>query len=281
MSNDPRKILQKYGFQPKKSWGQNFLVDPNTVLRIVNSLGITEDSRVVEMGPGTGVLTQHLAEQASDVFAIERDRDMVHILEHEFAEKSHVRVLSADASTFQLADLPEGSPFLVIGNLPYQLSSPILFSILEQRPLVKKAVFMLQKEVVDRLCASPGDGKDYSVLSIRFGAFFNIRKLFNVSKNCFHPRPKVDSAVFRLEIREQPLVAAEDEETFAAVVAAAFHQRRKTLLNNLSKSKLGLSKAEATELLNELGIDVSRRGEALTIQEFSTLAKAIRERAEQ
>ncbi|HAA55996.1 MAG TPA: ribosomal RNA small subunit methyltransferase A [Myxococcales bacterium] len=275
MSNNPRHLLQQHGLKPKKEWGQNFLVEPNITKRIVELLEAQKDDRVVEFGAGTGALTKLLSERSDHVFAVERDRDMIGVLEEVYAKVPSVEVIAADAAKFDLNDVPGEGPLLVIGNLPYQISSPILFQILEQRKLVKRAVLMIQKEVADRLSATPKDGKDYSILSIRFGAYFDVKQAISVSRGCFFPRPKVESAVITLQPLETPRVPDELEPWFAKAVKIAFASRRKTLANNLKSGFRDIPKARIPELLEELGLDPKCRGENLTIEEFATLAKAL------
>lgn len=277
--SDPKKLLRAHGLQPKKSWGQNFLVNPHTVQRIVDTLKPDEDSVIVEFGAGTGALTFLLAERAKKIYAVERDRELAELLRQELTNEKVV-LLEADAARFSLEDLDEAGELLVIGNLPYQITAPILFQLHEQRHTFKRAVVMVQKEVADRLSARPGMGKEYSILSILFGAYFNVKQAIQVSRTHFFPRPKVSSAVVLLETRPEPLVPIADDKWFMRTVKVAFAQRRKTLQNNLRAGFHELEKEAITEVLQELEIDPQVRGETLTIEQFVALAKILQERYE-
>ena len=276
MYRDPRKILREHKLHPKHAWGQNFLIAAEKVERIVSLLDARPGDRVLELGAGTGVLTHmllSLAPQAT-LFALERDRELVTLLEAEFAQ-SPVTILAEDAARFPLDSLPTGGDLRILGNLPYQISSPILFHLLAQRHLWKRAILMLQKEVVARLIAKPQDGKDYSILSIRFGMFFDVTRVLVVPRRCFHPQPKVDSAVVRLEPLPQPRFPLDDEKSFARVVKAAFANRRKTLLNALHAAFHEIDKDALPPLLLDLQIDPQRRGESLNLEEFARLTNAL------
>lgn len=272
--HNPRQVLRRYGLQPKKSWGQNFLVDPNTLERIVKQLGIEEGDEVVEFGAGTGVLTRMLAAEAKHVHAVERDRDLVELLEQEMAEEP-ITIIPADAATFQLAELSQNGRLLVIGNLPYQISTPILFSLLEQHHLFRRLVIMVQKEVADRLVAKPKSGKNYGVLSVRFGAYFRVKRAFNVSAKAFYPRPQVQSTIVTMEPHDTP-PPIQDDAWFARTVKASFAQRRKTLQNNLVSGFPELDKQHILALLEEVEISPQLRSETLTVPQFVALAEAIR-----
>ncbi len=277
MSKNPRKLLKKHGLSPKKPWGQNFLVDDYMVGRIVNELGATPDDHVVEYGAGTGALTFHLIEQAGHVYAIERDRDLVAVLEEELSAPN-ITIMAADAARFSLKDLDYDGKLLVIGNLPYNITAPILFNLHEQRHLFKKAILMVQKEVADRIAAQPTDGKDYSILSILFGAYFQVRQAIFVSRKYFYPKPRVDSVIISLEPFEEPRVAIDDEDLFRRTVKMAFAQRRKTLSNNLRRGFEEFEKAEITEILEQLSLHPQQRGETLTIEQFAALSNLLGEK---
>jgi len=280
MFRNPKELLGRYGLRPKKSWGQNFLVDSNTVERIVDLIDAPPETRIVELGAGTGVLTHLLAQRYQQVFAIERDQDLVELLQAEF-EGSNVQVIPNNAAKFRFEDLPGEGPLCVIGNLPYQISTPILFHLLEQREVFQRAVLMMQKEVADRLSATPEDGKDYSTLSIRFSPYFHIDQSLRVSRNQFHPRPKVDSVVVTMDTRETPAVDIQDEKWFAKTVKIAFAQRRKTLYNNLVNGFRDTDKAEIQAIIKELSLPEKCRGETLTIEQFALLANHLQQNAEE
>ncbi len=280
MFQDPRKTLRQHHLKPKYDWGQNFLISADKVERMISLLGTQPGDRVLELGAGTGVLTYALADampQAS-IFALERDRDLVALLENELVPAyENVQVIAADAATFALSELPAGGPLRVLGNLPYNISSPILFHLLEQRHLWTHALLMLQKEVAERLAAKPDSGKDYSVLSIRFGMFCDVLKVLNVPRRCFHPQPQIDSVVVRLETLSQPRFPLHSEATFARTVKAVFASRRKTLHNTLRAGFSEIPSDTIDTLLHTLHIDIQRRGESLSLQEFALLSNALHE----
>lgn len=275
MYKTPRQLLQEYNLHPKKEWGQNFLTSGDMCDRIVRSLGVQKGDRVLELGAGTGALTYRLCDLADHVFALERDRDLVALLEKEI-QAPNVTVIAADAARFDLATLPGDGPLRVIGNLPYNISSPILFQLLKQRHLFTRLIVMLQKEVADRLLAQPRDGKDYSILSIRFAPFFSIRKMIAVPRTSFLPRPHVDSTVVCLDTLPSPRIPVADEIWYARVVKAAFANRRKILQNSLSAAFPAIPRDTLPALLTNLGLQASVRGETLTIEEFSRLSEAIK-----
>ncbi len=271
MPKSPQNLLKKHSLRPKKQWGQNFLVQPKISKRIVGFLEATEDDIVVEFGAGTGALTHYLVESGAHVIAVERDRELVALLEEEFAG-TPVEILAADAAKFDYAEVASEQKLLVIGNLPYQITSPILFRLLEQRQLIKRAVFMVQKEVADRLVAQPTEGKNYSILSIRFGAFFRVQRRLQVSRQSFYPRPKVDSTVIQLDPLEKPRVDPSLEKIFARLVKSAFSSRRKTLLNNFKQHFSEFDKRTILTIFERLGLPEQCRGENLTIEQFAQLS---------
>lgn len=274
MSKNPRSLLKKHGLHPKKPWGQNFLVDQGLVDRIIDQLGATEESTVLEFGAGTGALTFPLSERARKVFAVERDRDLVELLEEEM-EAPNVEIIAADAARFDFESIETPDDLLVIGNLPYNITAPILFHLHDNRSKFKRAILMVQKEVADRLAAQPEDGKDYSILSILFGAYFYVEQAIFVSKKYFFPRPKVDSVIILLEPLEQPLAPIDNESFFQRTVKVAFAQRRKTLMNNLKAGFKDLEKEQLLSILEELEIDPQQRGETLTIAQFASLSNKL------
>jgi 16S rRNA (adenine1518-N6/adenine1519-N6)-dimethyltransferase len=255
------------GHTPRKRFGQHFLHDPQVVQRIARALRAPVDARVVEIGPGLGVLTRALIEHGYRLHAIELDRDLAARLSNAFPSDQLV-VHQADATGFDVCSIAApGMPLYVIGNLPYNVSTPLLFHFLSLRACIADMVFMLQKEVVDRLCAPPG-GKDYGRLSVMVQAVCAVERLFTVGPGAFTPPPKVDSAVIRLTPYPQPPVLIIDEAIFARVVQAAFSQRRKTLRNTLKP----LMSAEA---MAALGIDANRRAETLSLAEFAALGNRL------
>jgi 16S rRNA (adenine1518-N6/adenine1519-N6)-dimethyltransferase len=271
---DPRALLLRYGLRAKKSWGQNFLVSDRVYAAIVGAAATADDDWVVEIGAGLGTLTARLADRvpAGRVIAIERDRDLAAVLRAELGARANLEICEADAKRFDYRAVAarRGQPVAVCGNLPYQLSSMILFGLLAQRASVSRAVVMLQKEVAERLLAAP-DSRAYSALTAIIGAFANVELVARAGPGAFHPPPKVESAVVRLRFVDRGLAIA-DEQHYAEVVHAAFRQRRKMVRNAL-RARFDAAAVDAA--LAALGIDGQRRGETLSIAELAGLAASI------
>lgn len=248
---------------PRKRYGQHFLVDPAIVARIIAAIAPAPGEILVEIGPGHGALTGPLAARSARLHLIEIDRDLAAALA-ERCDADRVSVHVGDALEFDYDSLP--SPFRLVGNLPYNISTPLLFRLAAYADRIRDAHFMLQREVVERLAAAPG-GKDYGRLSVMIQYRCAVEPLFGVGPGAFHPRPRVDSTVVRLIPHAAPPVTVADEALLARLVAQAFSRRRKTLRNALE----GLVEAEA---LAALGIDPRRRPETLTLAEFAALADA-------
>lgn len=260
---------------PKKRFGQHFLKDRNIIKKIVDGAGITEGDVVLEIGPGLGDMTSLLSEKAERVIAVELDRELSSILLQRFKEDGKVEIINADALKFDTSGLFKrfGGKFKVVANLPYNISAPVLFKFFEERECISSMTLMFQKEVADRLVATPG-AKEYGVLSLYAQLYTRPSTLFRVLPNAFTPPPRVDSAVVRLDVLPGPSVKADDEKFMLKVIKAAFGQRRKTLLNALSFG-LRMPKEEIGEALKRCEIDGSRRGETLTLSEFCVLSDTI------
>lgn len=275
-------ILRKYGIAPKKSLGQNFLVDANVLRNIVRAAELDKEKGVLEIGPGIGALTQHLAEAAGRVVAVEIDRRLLPVLEETLAPYGNVAVIHGDILAMDLPRLfAERFSGLkaasVVANLPYYVTTPILMSLLETDLPLEFIVVMVQKEVAERLAAPPGS-KAYGSLSIAVQYRCEAEVAAVVPPTVFIPRPDVDSAVIRLRKLDRPRVKTEDESFMFDVVRAAFARRRKTLLNNL-QARFGKDRKEALlAALAETGIDPGRRGETLSIAEFAALGDALARR---
>jgi 16S rRNA (adenine1518-N6/adenine1519-N6)-dimethyltransferase len=255
----------------RKRFGQHFLRDAGTVRRIIDGFAPQTDDDVLEIGPGDGVLTRELAPRVHSLHAVEIDRDLAAALAQELGQLPNVIIHNADALDFEIGPLVEGGRKLrLIGNLPYNVSTPLLFRLLAQTRHIRDMCFMLQKEVVERLTATPGT-KAYGRLSVMIQWRCHAQRLFTVPPGAFRPTPKVDSMVVRLEPYVKPPVAVADEPAFVRVIAAAFTARRKTLRNALS----GLISSEE---LRAAGIDPVRRGETLTLAEFATLGNTLVEK---
>ncbi|MWV47586.1 16S rRNA (adenine(1518)-N(6)/adenine(1519)-N(6))-dimethyltransferase RsmA [Paenibacillus sp. HJL G12] len=275
-----KEIIQRHGFSFKKSLGQNFLIDQNILSKIVEAAGLDSTKGALEIGPGIGALTEKLVQQAATVTAVEIDQRLIPILQEVMEPYSHVHIHHGDVLKTDLAELfhrnfANVSKVSVVANLPYYVTTPILMKLLEEKLPVENIVVMIQKEVAERMAASPGT-KDYGSLSIAVQYYSVPELVCIVPKTVFIPQPNVESAVIRLTVREQPAVEVDDEAFFFQVVQASFAQRRKTISNNLKSRffpKDGRERLDA--LLVEAGIEPSRRGETLSLQEFATLSNVL------
>ena len=272
------ELFRRFGFRPRKRFGQNFLVDRNVLNKILDAAEISEGDPVLEVGPGAGTLTQALAERGAKVVAVEVDRDLVAILS-EVLEGSNAEVINADILSLNLPQFLQdhfGSMKVkVLGNLPYYITSPIIGDLLMARSQVERIVLMAQKEVAERLKASPGT-KDFGSMSVFVQYYAEVEVIAHVSRNVFLPPPDVSSAIVRLTPRERPPVEVPSDELFFDVVHCAFGQRRKTLLNSLSDCQaLGLTKEQVSQVLQKAHIEPSRRAETLSLEEFAAIAQAI------
>jgi len=252
---------------PKKSLGQNFLVDENVAQRIIGAADISKDDTVVEIGPGRGVLTRGLAEQAGRVVAIELDERLIDGLRMEHADLANLEVVHADALGYDFGNI-EGR-IKVVANLPYYISTPIISRLVGLRTKVSLMVLMLQKEVAQRIAAPPG-GKEYGYLSVMVQLYARPEILFAVKPGSFSPPPKVDSSVVRLMVLDEPAATCKDYKRLERLVSAAFSQRRKTLRNALKASRM--FEDGAIEAMGGSGIDPSRRAETLSVAEFARLS---------
>ncbi len=276
-----RKIIEGHHFRWRKKWGQNFLVEPDVVKRIIAAARLDETDIVLEIGPGLGGMTQELLGTAGHVVALEIDSALIEILKQLFHGNSKLTLCHGDALKldyqYLLSSLQEKGHFrdgfVVVANLPYYITTPLIFHLLENGAPWRRMVLMVQKEVADRMSAA-ADCKEYGALSVAIQYRAAVSTAFTVPPTVFQPRPSVDSAVVVLERLERPAVSVHNEELFFQVVAAAFGQRRKTLLNALA-SGLHLDKAGAATILREACIDGNRRGETLTLQEFAAISNAM------
>jgi len=268
----PRELLRQHGLRPKHSWGQNFLGDPGLLRQVAEAVELRPGDTVVELGAGLGHLTRALAATGARVVAVERDRDLVKVLEAE--QLPGVQVVAANAADVRFAELAGVPEVAVAGNLPYHLTSPILFQVLDQHASVGRAVFTLQQEVVERI-AAPAGTREAGVLSALLQLHFDVERLFDVPARTFHPPPKVDSAVVRLDRLSHPRAEVRSEDRFRRVVKAAFAQRRKTLLNSMRSDKELASPDQLSQALQRAGVDPGRRGETLSIQELAAIERAL------
>lgn len=254
------------GHRAKKRFGQNFLQDQSVIARIVQNVAPKKEDKIVEIGPGQGALTIEIMRSSGAITAIELDRDLLEPLQKTCAPFGTLELHNVDALKFDFSTLFDGERKLrLVGNLPYNISTPILFHLLQHKEIIQDMHFMLQKEVVDRMAAVPGN-KSYGRLSIMLQLYCEVTSLFDIGPEAFDPRPKVDSSIVRLVPREKVAVEIPDHETFAHLVTKSFAQRRKTLRNNLK----GLINDNGFKAAN---IDPSRRAETLSLEEFGQLSQ--------
>ncbi|MFB5190500.1 16S rRNA (adenine(1518)-N(6)/adenine(1519)-N(6))-dimethyltransferase RsmA [Alicyclobacillus fastidiosus] len=270
-----RELLHKHDFHTKKQFGQNFLIDQNVLDRIAEAVRPDGHTLVLEIGPGAGALTVELARKAAQVVAIEKDETLRPVLQDVLAPYPNVEVTFADVLEVDLARLlqpylTENRTLCFAANLPYYITTPILFQVLEANLPLERAVVMVQKEVADRMVADPG-GKEYGVLSVGIQYRASAKRLFTVPPGAFAPQPGVDSAVVLLDCTRPTGVRVEDEKVFFRVVKAAFSTRRKTLLNALSNS-MGLPKDACKAWIEHAGVRPEARAETLSIEQFAALA---------
>lgn len=270
------QVLQKYEFQFKKKFGQNFLIDPHVLDKILDAAQITKEDFVLEIGPGIGTLTQYLCEHAKQVLAVEIDAKLIPILKETLAPYDNVEVLHGDIlkqDIQQIADTyNEGKPIKVVANLPYYITTPIIMELFESHVPLANVTVMVQKEVADRMKAEPGT-KDYGALSLAVQYYAKPYIAAFVPPNCFMPRPNVGSAVIRLDCLSRVPVEVHDEKLMFRLIRASFNQRRKTLQNGIANSpELDYTKEEAAKAIEQAGFDVRIRGEKLGLSEFAKLA---------
>ncbi len=274
-----KEILKKYGFSFKKSLGQNFIIDVNILKNIIEAAGVQSETGVIEIGPGMGALTEQLAQNSNQVVAFEIDQRLEPILADTLSDYSNVSVvyqdiLKADVRPIIASHFPNQESVKIVANLPYYVTTPILMKLLMDRLPISSITVMIQKEVADRMAAEPNT-KSYGSLSIAVQYYTEASVALHVPKTVFMPQPNVDSAVLHLKVRNTPLVEVVDEPFFFDLVKASFAQRRKTLRNNLTRHFANhYSKEEIEKKLQQAGVDGTRRGESLSIQEFADVAHA-------
>ncbi|MBM4270561.1 MAG: ribosomal RNA small subunit methyltransferase A [Deltaproteobacteria bacterium] len=272
-----RKVLKDYGIRPLKRLGQSFLQDINVINKIVGLADIRSDETVIEIGAGIGVVTELIALKAGRVIALEVDPRMVAVLRERLAHIDHVTVIHADVLQYDFSSCDSSSSrkMKIIGNIPYHISSQILFHLLSYRQHISTMILMFQKELADRLVASPGT-KEYGIPSVMVSMYTHCSRELTVPGSCFYPEPEVKSSVLKMDIRERPRVELNDHLFFSRVVRTAFSQRRKTLMNNLRSSFLPrFPEYKIAMALREAGIDGRRRGESLTPEELGVLSNTL------
>lgn len=269
-------VLQKYHFNFQKKFGQNFLIDPHVLEKIVEAAGVTKDDFVLEIGPGIGTMTQYLCENAREVTAVEIDTNLIPILEDTLSAYDNVTVINQDILKLDIAKLAMerngGKPIKVVANLPYYITTPIIMGLFESHVPVKSITVMVQKEVALRMQAGPGT-KDYGALSLAVQFYAEPYIVANVPPNCFIPRPAVGSAVIRLTRYQEKPVKVNDSAFMFKIIRASFNQRRKTLQNGLyNSSELRIPKEKTVAALEEMGLTPTIRGEKLSLEEFAKLS---------
>lgn len=275
------EVIQKYEFAFQKKFGQNFLIDPHVLDKIISAAEITKDDLVVEIGPGIGTMTQYLACAAREVVAIEIDKMLIPILQDTLSGYDNVTIINEDVLKVDIRKLAEekngGRPVKVVANLPYYITTPIIMGLFENHVPLHSITIMVQKEVADRMRMGPGT-KDYGALSLAVQYYAEPYLVANVPQNCFMPRPKIGSAVIKLTVHEKPPVTVKDERLMFRLIRASFNQRRKTLANGLNNSpELHYSKEQIAQAIEILGMGPSVRGETLTLEQFAVLSDAFSE----
>lgn len=266
--------LARHQLAPNKKFGQNFLLDEHILTRIAHE--VPEGGHVLEIGPGLGALTHHLLNRAKQVTCVEIDHGLIPALEETQSDHQNLSVICGDIlsdQTFSQALAAVGRPYMLVANLPYYITTPILMKFLEAEEKPEAMVLMMQKEVAQRICAKEG-GKDYGILTIAVQYYADVELLFTVKPGSFYPRPNVDSCVIRVNVLDKPRYPVEDERLFFQTVRASFAMRRKTLQNNL-RSGFPQLKTQIPVILQEANIDGRRRGETLSIPEFANLSRII------
>lgn len=285
MQGNVKETIRKFNIKLTKSLGQNFLTDGDAIGRIVDAAEVEDGDLVIEIGPGIGNMTAELAERAGRVVAVEIDKHLIPALSENLKPFSNVTVINKDILKVDIGEIISGASgsnregsglksVKVVANLPYYITTPIIMKLLEENPGINAMVFMIQKEVAERMTAKPG-GKDYGALSVAVQYYSQPEKVFDVPPHCFIPQPDVDSTVIRLKVLETPSVKLLSRELFFKVVKASFGQRRKTLVNALSNSGYFIEKKEEIKsILGNIGVNENQRGETLSIMQFAELANA-------
>lgn len=273
------EILQKYNFNFQKKFGQNFLINTGILEDIIDAAEVTDEDMVLEIGPGIGTMTQYLCENARQVVAVEIDTNLIPILKDTLSAYDNVRIINDDILKVDINELAReynnGRPIKVVANLPYYITTPIIMGLFESHVPIESITVMVQKEVADRMQAGPGT-KDYGALSLAVQYYSKPQIVVNVPPSCFMPQPKVGSTVISLRRHQQPVVQVEDEKLMFKVIRASFNQRRKTLANGLNNyGGINLTKEQIQQSIEELGVPVNIRGEALSLEQFACLSNII------
>ncbi len=281
--NTPKDILQHYSIKPRKKLGQSFLVDQGSIEKIADIADVQKNDVIIEIGAGIGMLTECLAKKASKIIAIELDTRLIEVLKDRLIQYENIEIHSGNVLMFDFRALAETvhQKIKVVGNIPYNISSPVLFYLLSFKEIINSFILMMQKEFVERLVASPGS-KRYGVPSVILQMFSTVEKVMNVPAAFFYPVPKVESSIMKGVFLDKPKTELHDEDYFVRVVRDSFAQRRKMIFNNLKKSKLmnGFEESLLKDALKLASIDGQRRAETLTLEEFGDLSNILREKTE-
>lgn len=272
-------VLDKYGFNFQKRYGQNFLIDAHILDKIVSGAMISKNDCVLEIGPGIGTMTQYLAERAARVIAVEIDKALIPILSDTLSDYDNITVINDDILKVDINELVEkyngGRPIKVVANLPYYITTPIIMGLFESHVPLESITIMIQKEVADRMQVGPGT-KDYGALSLAVQYYSKPQVLCYVSPECFIPKPKVGSAVIKLQRHEKPPVEVRDEALMFRLIRAAFNQRRKTLANAIANAPdLSFSREDVQKVLKKMGLDENIRGEKLELFRFAEISELL------
>lgn len=270
------EVIQKYQFAFQKKFGQNFLIDPHVLDKIIGAAGVTKEDMVLEIGPGIGTMTQYLAEAAGKVVAVEIDNNLIPILKETLADYDNITIINEDILKVDIKKLAEeyngGRPIKVVANLPYYITTPIIMGLFESNVPIDNITVMVQKEVADRMQVGPGS-KDYGALSLAVQYYAEPYIVANVPPNCFIPRPNVGSAVIRLTRHKEMPVQVTDPKLMFRLIRASFNQRRKTLQNGLNNAPdISFTKEQIIAAIESLGVPATIRGEALDLKQFAQLA---------
>ena len=283
---ETRSIMKRYNIRANKSLGQNFLINNEVVENIISSSEISKEDMVIEIGPGLGTLTKYLLEKAGKVLCIELDTKMIRILQDRFCQYDNFELINADILKVNLNEIIAENKkdgkiknVKIVANLPYYITTPIIMKLLEEKLDIKSITVMIQKEVADRLIETPG-GKNTGAITYTVYYYCKSEKIMEVPNSSFIPEPEVTSEVIKLNLRNEPAVDIKNTKVMFMIIKSAFMQRRKTLLNALTNTKVFINKEEGTQILKKLNLNENVRAEELSIQDFANITKIIIERSQ-
>ena len=278
---ETKSIMKKYGIRANKSLGQNFLISNEVVEKIINASDIKENDMVIEIGPGLGTLTKFLLQKAKKVLCVELDKKMIKILNDRFSNCNNFELINEDILKVNLKKIIEDNKkteqianVKIVANLPYYITTPIIMKLLEEKLDIESITVMIQKEVADRLIEIPG-GKNTGAITYTVYYYCESEKIIEVPNNSFIPEPDVTSEVIKMNLRKEPAVKIQEPKIMFMIIKSAFMQRRKTLLNALTNTKVFINKNEGLNILKKLNLNENIRAEELSIQDFANIAKAI------